>query len=225
VTDWRALAAEKQARFEATHGVLDERALVRRGNTAYAAGLGLLMVPAAEAPAWFRRAADSWRRSFELADRGAWGRPVGVLKAALLAGDDAATLAYADWAIGLEGDRATSPIGRYAAALALLARAGFEEAGAVAGSLRGVEDFPADVAEGLEALAAGDADRVQAAVASVVASFEGRTAYLEDIAVADTALVLHVLAMRRGLAVELPASALLPASPPRPARSPGGTQS
>jgi hypothetical protein len=90
----------------------------------------------------------------------------------------------------------------------------------VAASLRGAEDFPADVAEALEALAVGDAGRVQQAVSSVVASFEGRTAYLEDVAVADTALVLDVLAKRRGLALELPASSVLPATPLRPARSP-----
>lgn len=210
MTDWRALAAEKEARFDAIHGALDERALVRRGNTAYAAGLALLMARAADAPTWFLRAADSWRRSWDHADPEAWGRPVGVLKAALLARDDVATLAYADWAIGLGSAGAPSPIGRYAAAIALLARRSFGDAGAVAGSLRAADNFPADVADALEAVAAGDAGRVRQAVTSVVASFEGRPAYLEDVAVADTALVLHVLAERRGLAVDLPASAVLP---------------
>jgi hypothetical protein len=224
VTDWRALAAGKQARYETPHGAPDERSLVRRGNTAYAAGLALLMVPSAEATTWFRRAAESWRRSWELAGAGAWGRPVGVLKAALLAGDEPATLAYADWAIRLDGAQQASPIGRYAAALALLARSRFEHARRVAAPLRGAEDFPNDVAEALEGLAVGDAGRVQEAVASVVASFEGRTAYLEDVAVADTALVLHVLAKRRGLALELPASSVLPATPLRPARSPDETR-
>jgi hypothetical protein len=76
--------------------------------------------------------------------------------------------------------------------------------------LRAADNFPADVADALEAVAAGDAGRVRQAVTSVVASFEGRPAYLEDVAVADTALVLHVLAERRGLAVDLPASAVLP---------------
>ena len=43
----------------------------------------------------------------------------------------------------------------------------------------------------------------------MLASFETRTEYLEDIPVADTVLVLQELAAPRGLAVELE-SALLP---------------
>jgi hypothetical protein len=44
----------------------------------------------------------------------------------------------------------------------------------------------------------------------VLVSFETREAYLEDVPVADTALVLHALARRRGLAAQLRPSALLP---------------
>jgi hypothetical protein len=44
----------------------------------------------------------------------------------------------------------------------------------------------------------------------VLASFEERDAYLEDIPVADTVVVLEALAARRGLAAGL-RSALLPA--------------
>ena len=36
--DWIPRADAKRARYEEQHGELDERALVRRGNTAYAAG-------------------------------------------------------------------------------------------------------------------------------------------------------------------------------------------
>ena len=49
-----------------------------------------------------------------------------------------------------------------------------------------------------------------AATKAVVASFETRTAYLEDARVADTALVLDVLARRRGIELDLPESDLLP---------------
>jgi hypothetical protein len=41
--NWIPIADEKRARYEATYGELDERAIVRRGNSAYAAGLALLM--------------------------------------------------------------------------------------------------------------------------------------------------------------------------------------
>ena len=213
MTDWAALAAAKQARYESPHGDLDERGLVRLGNTAYAAGLALLMARSDDASVWLRSAAECWRASWELAGPDAWGRPVGVLKASLLAGDEAATAVYARWTIGLAPGGSPSPIARYAAALALLAAHRFADAHPVAASLRGREDFPRDVADALAALADGDGDGVQAALASVVASFETRSDYLEDVPVADTALVLHVLAGRRGLAVDLPHSPVLPADP------------
>jgi hypothetical protein len=72
------------------------------------------------------------------------------------------------------------------------------------------DDFPDDVAGALTAIAAGDHARLSAAVGSVVRSFETRHDHLEDVRVADTALVLQVLARRRGLDCELPSSALLP---------------
>jgi hypothetical protein len=47
-------------------------------------------------------------------------------------------------------------------------------------------------------------------VEAVLASFEQRNAYLEDVAVADTVIVLQLFAARRGMAAEL-SSPLLPA--------------
>jgi hypothetical protein len=47
-------------------------------------------------------------------------------------------------------------------------------------------------------------------VADVLESFEEREAYLEDVAVADTVLVLQRLAAERDCAADLPASRLLP---------------
>jgi hypothetical protein len=49
------------------------------------------------------------------------------------------------------------------------------------------------------------------AVQEVLASFVGREGYLEDVAVADTVLVLQALAARRGMDADL-ASPLLPSS-------------
>ncbi len=225
MTDWVAVARAKQARYESPHGELDERAVVRLGNAAYAAGLALLMAGSPDAPAWLLRAAESWRASWDLGtDVDSWGRPVGALKAALLAGSDDTVEALAAWTLGLDAPAATSPIGRYAAVLALLST---ERLGSVAAQvewLRGRDDFPSDVADALAAIAARDEARLEPAVASVVRSFETRGDHLEDVAVADTALVLHVLAHRRGLACALPASPVLP-NPPRPARSRDETRS
>jgi hypothetical protein len=72
------------------------------------------------------------------------------------------------------------------------------------------DDFPRDVAAALAAIAVEDELAYADAVASVVRSFETREEYLEDARVADTALVLHLLARRNGIDVPLPASDLLP---------------
>jgi hypothetical protein len=194
--DWIAVAVEKQQRYEAVHGELDERALVRRGNAAYAAGLALTMAEDPAAAGWFRRAGEAWRASWDLgAAPDAWGRPIGVLKAGLLAGDDVG--AEAVWALGLGTADAPSPIGRYAAVLALLALGRRGEAARVAGTLD--DGFPTDVAAALAAIAAGDLEVYRAALDSVFASFESRDAYLEDVPVADTALVLVRLARDNGI--------------------------
>jgi len=226
--DWEALAAEKSARYDAPHGELDERAVVRLGNVAYAAGLALLMAGSSDAAPWLRRAAARWRESWDLGGADdAWGRPVGALKAALLAGDDVAVSGLATWTLALAAEDASSPIGRYAAALALLAAGDVSGAEVHAAWLAERDDFPGDVAEALVAIAVADERRLRGALRSVVESFEARDDYLENVPVADTALVLARLAGRRGLADELPASPVLPtgSSPrPRPARSPDGTR-
>ena len=209
--DWISLAEQKQARYETSYGDEDERAIVRRGNAAYAAGLALLMAGDAAAPEWLMRAAERWRASWDAgAPRDAWGRPVGAIKASLLAGDDAAAAELAHWTLDLGSATAPSPIGRYAAALALLVLERWPEARHVAESLRERADFPHDVGDALAFVAAPDPVDFAAAVDSVVTSFETRSEYLEDVPVADTALVLDRLAARRGIAHELPDSPVLP---------------
>jgi tetratricopeptide (TPR) repeat protein len=188
-----------------------QRAQTRLGNAANAAGLSLLMLGRGdEAREWFDRAARAWRASFENAPPGSWGRPIGALKARILAGDWPGAEDEARWALELGAAGAESPIGRYAGALALLALGRNEEARPVANSLLGVDGFPADVADALRMLAAGDdAIGYIDAVESVLGSFETREGYLEDVPVADTVIVLQALAGRRDLVAELD-SPLLP---------------
>jgi tetratricopeptide (TPR) repeat protein len=188
-----------------------QRAVARLGNAANAAALCLLMLDRPdEAAGWFDRAALRWRESFEHAPPNAWGRPIGTLKARILAGDRPGAIEAARWALELDAPSAESPIGRYAGALALLTLDRWEEARPVASSLHGADGFPEDVADALRMIAAGD-DLIGyiAAVERVLTSFERREAYLEDIPVADTVLVLQALAARRDLRVELD-SPLLP---------------
>jgi len=205
---WIPTAEAKKARFEQQHGEPDERSIVRKGNTAYAAALALLMAGDVDSGEWFRRAAATWRESWSGGE--SWGRPIGALKASLLARDDDAVEELALWTLSLGTATAESPIGRYAAALALLTLGQWPEARHVAESLRERDDFPRDVADALAYVAAHDVVGYTEAVDSVVASFETRDDYLEDIAVADTALVLQELARRRGIEYALAPSPVLP---------------
>src|SRR5438128_2578865 len=147
--EWIPLFDEKRARYE--------RALVMQGNTAYAAGLALLMARDPRAHEWLRRAAGRWRESWDAGSGTAsWGRPIGALKASLLAGDEAALGSLAPWTLELGTATASSPIGRYAAALALLVLERWPEARHVAQSLRERDDFPRDVSDALATIAAHD---------------------------------------------------------------------
>jgi hypothetical protein len=188
-----------------------QRQLTRLGNTAWAAGLCLLMDGrCAESATWLRCASERYRESWQDAPPDSWGRPIGAMKALLLAGDDASDAAR--WALEAGAMEATSPIGAYAGTLALLVLGRDVEARALASTLRDRDDFPRDVADSVTAVAAADRVGYLAAIEHVLESFETRTDFLEDVAVADTVLVLQVLAARRGAAVDLPSSPRLPAS-------------
>jgi hypothetical protein len=162
-----------------------------------------------EGAAWLLRAADRYRESWADAPPESWGRPIGALKSRLVADDLAGARADARWALDAGAAGSESPIGRYAAALARLVLGEDAEAGRLSDGLRGREDFPAAVAECLGALARADADRYVRAVRGLLADFEARDEFLEDVPVADTVLALQTLAGVRGLAVPL-SSPLLP---------------
>jgi len=187
-----------------------QRQLTRMGNAATGAGLALLMDGRAdEAAGWFARAAGGYRGSFPEAPPGSWGRPIGALKARVLAQDWASAADDARWTLATGAAGGESPIGRYAACLAQLVLADDGQAQGLAASLLGRDDFPDDVARAVRAIAGPDAAAYASAVREVLGSFEARDAYLEDVAVADTVIVLQALAARRGLTIEL-RSPLLP---------------
>jgi hypothetical protein len=187
-----------------------QRQLTRLGNASAGAGLALLMQGRREeAAAALTRAAERYRESFADAPPDSWGRPIGAMKARVLAGDWDGAAADARWALDAGAASATSRIGRYAAALAFLVLGDDEEARLQADAIRTRDDFPTDVGDALAFLAADDVVGYTQAVERVLASFERREEYLEDIPVADTVLVLQALAARRGITAEL-SSALLP---------------
>ncbi|HVS85628.1 MAG TPA: hypothetical protein VHD91_08345, partial [Gaiellaceae bacterium] len=176
---------------------------------AWAAGLCLLMAGDREGSGrWLRQAAIRYGESWAIAPPDSWGRPIAGMKALLLAGADPRSTA--NFALEQGAGRAESPIGRYAAALALLVVGRDEQAAEHASWLRRADAFPHDVADALAALATHDAAAYADAVESVLRSFEERTEFLEDVAVADTALVLEALARPRGLATGLRESPRLP---------------
>ena len=190
---------------------LDQRQLTQLANAAWAAGLCLLMDGRHPdgAAAWFRQAAMRYHESWATAPPDSWGRPIAAMKAQLLAGADAS--ATANWALERGAARSESPVGRYAGTLALLVLGRDPEARVLAETLAGRNDFPRDVADALLMIAGLDRMEYAVAVESVLESFERRDDFLEDVAVADTVLVLQVLAAARDMAVELPPSDRLPA--------------
>jgi tetratricopeptide (TPR) repeat protein len=216
--DWAGHLAREQERYADGEarlpGAVDDdarqRQLTRLGNAATGAGLALLMLGRRdEAVGWFGRAAARYRESFAAAPPDSWGRPLGAMKALVLAGDPVGAKEAARWALDAGVADASSPIGRYAAALALLVLGEDDQARVHADAIRTRDDFPQDVGDALAVIGARDVVGYTEAIESVLASFAARDDYLEGLPVADTVVVLQSLARDRGLDVPL-SSALLP---------------
>jgi hypothetical protein len=219
VSEWLEHAQREKMRYSDGEARLPDaedddsrqRQLTRMGNAAAGAGLAYLMAGDTDrAREWFDRAVARYRESFPLAPPGSWGRPIATIKARLLAGDWDGAEAEAHWALEQGAAAAESPIGRYAACLALLVLGRDNDARVVADGLRTHADFPAAVGDALAFIAAEDVLGYTEAIELVLQSFETRDEYLEDLPVADTVMVLQAVAARRGMAAEL-TSPLLPA--------------
>jgi hypothetical protein len=206
--EWRERYERAAGRYAAGETrELDERQLVQLANSAWAAGLSALMAGDRwEAWRWLRLAAARYRESWDAGGAPhAWGRPIGALKAFLIAGEagrehglpDNSLLLAARWALDVGAMEAESPIGRYAGVLALLVLDRDAEAAALLPTLG--DEFPPDVAGALAALVRRDAEAYRDAANRIRRSFETRESHLEDVPVPDTALALDALAARRGL--------------------------
>jgi hypothetical protein len=226
VADWGALYEHETRRYRDGESRLNEspgdgrrpvpdsvsderqRQLTRMGNAAWGAGLCLLMHGEDPWP-WLELAAERWRESYGEAPPGSWGRPIGAIKALVLAGEWAAAQDAARWALAEGAAEADSPIGRYAAALACSVLGDWKHARVHADAIRIRDDFPRDVGDALAMIAAEDVVGYVEAVESVLESFETREEYLEDVPVADTVIVLQALAAKRNMSADL-TSDLLP---------------
>ena len=154
----------------------------------------------------FLAAADLYRHSWEEAPPGSYGRLVGMLKAAVLAGGGKTEAVYASGQLAAETEG--SPTAAYARALAALIQRDDAAAASASVEMRVGSDAFDRTAEAIEAMAKGDRQRYAAALEQIVRDFEQRVDHLTGVAVADTALMLERLADRRGIASELESSVL-----------------
>lgn len=215
--DWKAKRAWAAAAHETrtvTPAGGDEREDLRLAGIAgasWAEGLAALMADDGDgAEELLRRAADEYRVSWEAAPPGSWGRPIAMLRCRLLAGDVTGARADAEAAVAAGALDAAGPIGGYCAALALLVLGRDDEASRVSGRIEAEGLQPVAVAQALSAIARGDGGGLDDARRAVLASFEERDAFLEDVPVADTLLVLDALGRARGLSPVRLGSRLLP---------------
>ena len=154
------------------------------------------------AEAAFRRARDAYLASHAETGPASWGRILGALKMAILAGDGGEDIARQAVAETAEAD---SPAAAYVRALALVCLGEAPDVGAMLGAGGAFER----TGRALAALAASDGEGYAGALREIVADFESRDQHLSGVAVADTALVLERLAAPRGLATR-PRSPLVP---------------
>ncbi len=160
---------------------------------------------AAAAPL-LRAAADAYRASWEQAPPASYGRLIGMLKAAVLAGGGEDEAAYARRELPGEPD---GPPAAYALAIAALVQDDDATASAAAAQMRGASEAFARAADAITALTDGDRPAYGQAVEAIVADFEHRDDHLTGVPIADTAVMLECFARRRGMAAE-PSSAVMP---------------
>ncbi|HSD00882.1 MAG TPA: hypothetical protein VLB81_00815 [Gaiellales bacterium] len=131
-----------------------------------------------------------------------WGRLLGALKMAILAGDGSEAIARRAVA---ETGAAASAASAYLRALAFVCLGETPDVGPMIAA----GDAFARTGRALAALAAADAAAYADALAEIVADFEARDQHLSGVPIADTALVLERLAEVRGIAAH-PQSPLVP---------------
>jgi hypothetical protein len=143
-----------------------------------------------------RETAALYRASWEAAPPASYGRLIGMLKAAVLAGDAREEAAYARGSLGEAVDSAPAS---YALAIAALVEGDDGAAEEAAAAMRGGSEAMVRAADAIAALVAGDGAAYGEAIRAIVADFEGRDEHLTGVPIADTALMLDRLAAARGM--------------------------
>ena len=214
--DWseKRAWAEREHETRVARAAGEEREDLRLAGIAgatWAAGLAALMAgEREEGERLLGRAADEYVTSWRAAPPGSWGRPIAAIRCRLMAGDTGRARDDAEAGLAEGAREGSGPIAAYCAALALLVLGHDDEAAAYAGRAAAEGLEPAAVADALVALARHAGGAYGEARRGVLHSFEARDAFLEDVRVADTVLVLDALAQARGLAHEPLVTDLLP---------------
>jgi hypothetical protein len=163
----------------------------------------LLADDADAARAAYARAVEGYRASWALAPPRSYGRLVGLLKAAVLGGCAAPAAQEVRAALDGDPDAAGSPVASYVLAVAALIAGDADAVGPLADAMQPRGGAFERTATALCALAAGDRDAYAEALAAIAADFATREEHLTGVAIADTAVMLELIAAERGLAAQL----------------------
>lgn len=142
----------------------------------------------------FRAAAATYLASYPLAQPRSWGRLIGAVKAAALAGDPVAT---AETAADHLGGVADSPPSCYLGALCAVVLGDDARALTLTPGMRGGGGAFGRAADGIEAIARGDQPALAAACAEIEADFAARDQHLTGVPIPDTALMLIEVSQMR----------------------------
>jgi hypothetical protein len=175
-------------------------AAIRAEGEAHAA---LLAGDRETASAAYARAVETYRGSWAIAPPKSYGRLVGLLKAAVLGGSGREAAEEVRAALHDDPDAAGSPVASYVLAVAALI-AGEDDAVAPLADVMAPRGGAFErTATALRALAAADGEAYAAAAAAIADDFAARDEHLTGVAIADTAIMLEIVAGERGLAAGL----------------------
>ena len=160
----------------------------------------LLAGDGAAATAAYARAVDGYRRSWALAPPKSYGRLVGLLKAAVLGGNGRAAADEVRAELDGDPDAAGSPVASYVLAVAALIAGDDAAVAPLADVMEPRGGAFERTAAALRALAAGDAAAYAAAAAAIAEDFAARDEHLTGVPIADTAIMLELIARERDLA-------------------------
>jgi hypothetical protein len=148
----------------------------------------------------YARAVEQYRASWALAPPKSYGRLVGLVKAGVLGGQPATAAIEVRAALEDDPDAAGSPVASYALAVAALIDGDDDAVAALADVMVPRGGAFERTATAMRALAAGDGEAYAAALAEIEADFAARDEHLTGVAIADTAIMLELIAAERGMA-------------------------